>query len=412
MKDVEFHNVSKRYQRPAADPGRDRPPSILERCLRWRDRRNDFWALRNVSFSVKHGEALGIIGHNGAGKSTILKLLTSITAPTSGEISICGRLSALLEIGSGFHQDLTGRENAYLSGVTFGMSRNEVSAKLPGIIEFSGVGDFIDVPVKRYSSGMYLRLGFSIAAYLNPDILLLDEVLAVGDVAFQAKCLNRIQDLRKAGKTIIFVSHDLAAVERLCDRTLLLSKGEIVYEGSPRDATLEYHRRSLQTPEVPAHLQDASRVIECTHFSYRSTPESEDHTVRTGEPMVVEVAYVAHETVPDVVFNVYLYWPSGYLCTQLTTGDQGCTIEKGAGRVTFSCPVLILRPGLFLVDIAAERYPEVLDWRHRCAILRVDEGPIVLGDLHMPHEHRIHRTDTASKEHFRTEEAVSFDGQA
>ena len=389
MIDVDFRNVSKLYKRPPAYTTGANPPSIFEHWLRWRERQNDFWALRNVSFSVKRGEALGIIGHNGAGKSTILKLLTNITAPTTGEISICGRLSALLEIGSGFHQDLTGRENAYLSGVTFGMSRNEISEKLSAILEFSGVGDFIDVPVKRYSSGMYLRLGFSIAAHLNPDILLLDEVLAVGDVAFQSKCLNRIQELRRAGRTIIFVSHDLAAVERLCDRTLLLSKGEIVYQGNPRDVTLEYQRRTLLASEPPAHVREASRMIEFTHFSYRSAVDEADRSVRTGEAMVVEIGYIAHETAPGVVFNVYIYWPSGYLCTQLTTGDQGDTIEKGAGRVTFSCPIVNLRPGLFLVDIAAERYPEVLDWRHRCGILRVDDGPVVLGDLHMPHEHRI-----------------------
>jgi hypothetical protein len=236
---------------------------------------------------------------------------------------------------------------------------------------------------------MYLRLGFSISAHLNPDILLLDEVLAVGDVAFQSKCLNRIQELRKAGRTIIFVSHDLAAVERLCDRTLLLSQGEIVYEGNPRDVTLEYQRRTSLASEPPAHVPEVSGVIECTRFSYRSAAREVGQSVRTGESMVVEVEYIAHQTVSGVVFNVYVYWPSGYLCTQLTTGEQGATVEKGPGSVSFFCPIVNLRPGLFLVDVAAERYPEVLDWRHRCAVLRVDDGPIVLGDLHMPHEHRI-----------------------
>lgn len=389
MFDVEFRNVSKRYKKPGVPPAGGRTPWLVERWLRWRASQTAFWALRDVTFRVERGEALGIIGHNGAGKSTILKLLTRITAPTAGEIRMRGRLSALLEIGSGFHQDVTGRENVYLSGATFGMSRKEISEKLPSIVEFSGVGEFIDVPVKRFSSGMYLRLGFSIAAHLNPDILLLDEVLAVGDAAFQSKCLNRIQDLRKAGKTIIFVSHDLAAVERLCDRTLLLSRGEIAYEGNPRHVTLEYQRCTLLASEPPGHVPEMSRVIECMHFSYRNTPGTADQSVRTGEAMIVEVDYIAHETVPGVVFNVYLYWPSGYLCTQLTTGEHGVTVEKGAGIVSFFCPVVNLRPGLFLVDVAAERYPEVLDWRHRCAVLRVDDGPVVLGDLHMPHEHRI-----------------------
>jgi len=374
MFDVEFDNVSKRYKRPRVHVNPEPAMPFLQRWFRRRGPRIDCWALRDVSFRVKRGEALGIIGQNGAGKSTILKLLSRITAPTAGEIRICGRLSALLEIGSGFHQDLTGRENAYLSGVTFGMTRKEVSDKLASIIEFSGVGDFIDAPVKRYSSGMYLRLGFSIAAHLNPDILLLDEVLAVGDVAFQSKCLNRIQDLRKAGRTIIFVSHDLAAVERLCDRTLLVNRGEIVYEGNPHEATLEYQRCTLLASEAPAHVSEMSRVVECSHFSYRSAADGAE-SVRTGEAMIVEVAYLARETVAGVVFNVYVYWPSGYLCTQLSTGEPGITVEKGPGRVSFLCPIVNLRPGLFLVDVAAERYPEVLDWRHRCAILRVDEAP-------------------------------------
>jgi ABC-type polysaccharide/polyol phosphate transport system ATPase subunit len=393
MLDVEFHNVSKRYKRPGARSSRGRLPSLVERWFRWLQSQNDFWALRDVTFCVERGEALGIIGHNGAGKSTILKLLTRITAPTAGEIRIRGRLSALLEVGSGFHQEVTGRENVYLSGVTFGMTRKEISEKLPSIVEFSGVGDFIDVPVKRYSSGMYLRLGFAIAAHLNPDILLLDEVLAVGDVAFQSKCLDRIQELRKAGRTIIFVSHDLAAVERLCDRTLLLSQGQIAYEGAPRDATLEYQRHTLLASEPPTDVPEVSGVIKCTRFSYRSLSKGSDQFVRTGEPMIVEVDYMAHQTVSGVVFNVYLYWPSGYLCTQLTTGEQGATVEKGPGTVSFLCPIVNLRPGLFLVDVAVERYPEVLDWRHRCAILRVDDGPIVLGDLHMPHEHSIQNGD-------------------
>ena len=387
MFDIEFKNVSKRYARRTVD-ARQGPP-LWEGLFRWRGHQNDFWALRDISFHVERGEALGIIGNNGAGKSTILKLLSRITAPTAGEITIRGRLSSLIEVSSGFHAELTGRENVYLSGVTFGMSRKEVSTKLPGILEFSGIGDFIDVPSKRYSSGMCLRLGFSIAAHLNPDILLLDEVLAVGDVPFQWKCLDHIQQLRKAGRTIVFISHDLAAVERLCDRALLLRQGRIACEGKPHDVTLEYQRSTLLASEPPAHAKGVSQKIECTRFSYQSANRAASGPVRPGEAMIVRVDYIAHETVPDVVFNVYLYWPSGYLCTQLTTGDSGAVVAKGSGCVEFFCPIVNLRPGMFLVDVAVERYPEVIDWRHRCAALRVDQGPVVLGDLHMPHEHSI-----------------------
>src|SRR6266851_2740464 len=216
MVDVRFDSVSKRYfvahQTPLARRRRWPALGFLGR------RPAESWALRNASFEVRTGEALGIVGHNGAGKSTILKLLCGITAPTSGHISIRGRLAALVDIGSGFHPELTGRENIFLSGSMMGMSRAEITRKVESIIEFSGVRDYIDMPVKRYSSGMYVRLGFSVAAHLDPDLLLLDEVLAVGDIAFQAKCLDCITGFRESGRTLILVSHDLAAVERLCDR--------------------------------------------------------------------------------------------------------------------------------------------------------------------------------------------------
>src|SRR5215211_8767818 len=227
MFDIKFDSVSKKY---LIRQERERSltiNSIGSMLQRLRSRAQDFWALRDVSFEVGQGEALGIIGHNGAGKSTILKLLSRITAPTSGEIRIRGRLSALIEVGSGFHPELTGRENVYLSGSILGMRRREISEKLESIIDFAGVRQFIDTPVKRYSSGMYVRLGFSIAAHLHPDILLLDEVLAVRDAAFQSKCLKRITELKESGTTIVFISHDLTAVELLCNRVLLLSRGKI-----------------------------------------------------------------------------------------------------------------------------------------------------------------------------------------
>ena len=238
MIDLRFDRVSKRYR----VPGENAPGShgLLNR-LRSRQAKNEFWALKNVSFNVERGESLGIIGHNGAGKSTILKLLSNITSPTKGEIAINGRLSALLEVGSGFHPELTGRENTYLSGSILGMRRREITAKLDSIVEFAGVRPFIDLPVKRYSSGMYVRLGFSITAHLEPDILLLDEVLAVGDAAFQEKCKKRIRELHKRGTTLVFISHDLTAVRDLCERVLLLQKGEVAAVGSPDEMIRKYH---------------------------------------------------------------------------------------------------------------------------------------------------------------------------
>src|SRR6266446_3456528 len=209
MIDLKFDNVSKKYRVRQESPA-DGTKNVLARKLKSLiGRSSDFWAVRDVSFDVERGQALGIIGHNGAGKSTILKLLYNITTPTRGEITIRGRLSALVEIASGFHPELTGRQNVYLNGSLLGMRRSEITRKFDSIVDFSEIPAFIDTPVKRYSTGMYLRLGFAIAAHLDPDILLLDEILAVGDAAFQAKCIARITELKKAGKTIVFVSHNL-----------------------------------------------------------------------------------------------------------------------------------------------------------------------------------------------------------
>src|SRR5215210_5787743 len=243
MIDLQFKRVSKKYR---IRRDMDGNASTVRKLLSIRKRREDFWALKDVSFDVHRAEALGIIGHNGAGKSTILKLLSRITTPTNGEIMINGRLSALIEVGSGFHPELTGRENIYLNGSILGMMRREITKKLESIVEFAELRQFIDTPVKRYSSGMYVRLGFSIAAHLDPDILLLDEVLAVGDAAFQQKCLGRILDLKRAGKTIVFISHDLGAVERLCDRVLLMRRGEIEADGDPRETIALYESSSRQ----------------------------------------------------------------------------------------------------------------------------------------------------------------------
>src|SRR5256885_9635262 len=273
MLDIKFNNVSKKYKL------RSNGNSARRWYRRGLQKPGDMWALRNVSCQVREGEALGIVGHNGAGKTTILKLLSSITAPSSGEITIRGRLAALVEVSSGFHPELTGMENIYLHGAMLGMRRSEIRRKLESIVEFSGVGRYIDVPVKRYSSGMYVRLGFAIAAHLDPDILLLDEVLVVGDAAFQAKCLDRISELRKSGRTIVFISHDLAAVYRLCDRALLLSHGCVLADGAPREVIDQYQ-------QITFAWQDAGSVDElgnvkaaqCTSVEF-SSPDSFD-TIR------------------------------------------------------------------------------------------------------------------------------------
>src|SRR5579862_1825516 len=313
MFDLRFQNVSKRYFFKGATPQR------LSTWDSFRARHKaEIWALRDVSFDVAPGEAVGIIGHNGAGKSTVLKLLSSITSPTRGQITIHGRLSALVEVGSGFHPELTGRENIYLNGSILGMRRSEITSKVESIIEFAGVRDHIDIPVKKYSSGMYLRLGFSIAAHLNPDILLLDEVLAVGDAPFQEKCLNRISELRAAGRTIVFISHDLAALMRLCDRAMLFEKGRLIMTGSPRKVVDEYLTMGFADLE-PSPTADSytEKLAECRGLSF--VPGDSSDNVRTGYPMIARLNYFAYRELANVCFKISIYWPSGYLCSELAT---------------------------------------------------------------------------------------------
>jgi lipopolysaccharide transport system ATP-binding protein len=226
-----------------------------------RPRREEVWALRDVSFDVAHGEVLGVIGPNGAGKSTLLSILARITEPTAGEVRIRGRVSSLLEVGTGFHPELSGRDNVFLNGAILGMARGETAAKFDEIVAFSGVGDYIDMPVKRYSSGMQVRLAFAVAAHLDPEVLLLDEVLAVGDVAFQQKCLQRIEEMTQSGRTVIFVSHSPAAVSQLCSRAIVINGGTIVFDGDVGVAIEEYLESATIAGGPSAHEELAGAEL-------------------------------------------------------------------------------------------------------------------------------------------------------
>jgi ABC-type polysaccharide/polyol phosphate transport system ATPase subunit len=379
MIDLQFDRVSKQYRIRA---NQDSPKRWYARAFAKRS--GEMWALRDVSFQVNEGEALGIVGHNGAGKTTILKIIAGITTPTRGEIKIRGRLAALVEVSSGFHPELTGTENIYLHGAMLGMRRSEIHKKLESIVEFSGVGRYIEVPVKRYSSGMYVRLGFAIAAHLDPDILLLDEVLAVGDAAFQAKCLERIAELRKDGRTIVFISHDLAAVHRLCDRALLLSHGTILSDGPARQVIDEYQQITFGDQGLSAEPDlQTQKAVQCTSISF-SSPDPSDG-IRTGYPLVARLGYRAAEDMPDVVFRVSIYWPSGYLCAQLTTESAtgGLPLKRGTGMIEFQCPTLPVVPGLYRIDLAIESQGLEIELRQRCATLRVEPGSIAYGDFHI-----------------------------
>jgi ABC-type polysaccharide/polyol phosphate transport system ATPase subunit len=233
---IEFAQVSKRFQIQEGRTLREFVPALF-RGRAWSP---PFYALRDVTFSVARGETLGIIGRNGSGKSTILKLIAGVMAPSEGEINVYGRVSPLIELGAGFHPDLTGRENVFLNASILGMSRKEVSARFDEIISFAELWDFVDTPVKRYSSGMYIRLGFSVAVHSDPEILLIDEVLAVGDAVFQEKCLTKMQEFRSRGVTIVLVSHSMALVQDFCQRALLISAGRLLADGAPAEVVQHY----------------------------------------------------------------------------------------------------------------------------------------------------------------------------
>jgi len=396
---VEVNRVSKRYliREPSSD---DSKGGVWQKLLR---KRSEFWALRNVNFTISRGEALGIIGHNGAGKSTILKLLSSITAPTSGEIVIEGRLAALIEIGSGFHPELTGRENVHLNGSLLGMRRREISAKLDSIVQFAGVEHFIDTPVKHYSSGMYLRLGFSIAAHLDPEILLLDEVLAVGDAAFQAKCLDRVTELKRNGTTIVFISHNLHAVSRLCARTLLLRRGEIVSDGPTQDVIAEYERMmSTLAPSAPhgEPVITEPQAAEVVSLTFHNSNNQQTNSVATGDALRTTVNFKVAEPIEDAVIEIYFYSIFGNLHCHFSTLVEGqqLRLPTGTGSVEFSCPEIALEAATFNIDVGIKRRnsrpAEFVDCK-RAGVLNVTIGKPVVGAFHMPHSWRLSNNNGA-----------------
>jgi len=390
MIDLELKKVSKKYRITREAETR---PSFLRKLVSLRKRKEDFWALNDVSFSVQRAEALGIIGHNGAGKSTILKLLSRITTPSAGEIMINGRLSALIEVGSGFHPELTGRENIYLNGSILGMLRREITKKLDSIVEFAELRQFIDTPVKRYSSGMYVRLGFSIAAHLDPDILLLDEVLDVGDAAFQRKCIERILELKRTGTTIVFISHDLRAVEKLCDRVILMKNGRVERDGDPGETIAYYQSLSQLLPgeERPSANQVSSQKALVTSLAFLDESGKANLSFETGRPMRAVLNYEVHEKLSDVIFEVQFHSSEGRLCSFFSseTLPERIDLEPGTGVLEFDCSSVGLAPGVYFLDAGIRDRTAAfginIDWRHRCVAIRVDYDRELRDTFYMPY---------------------------
>jgi lipopolysaccharide transport system ATP-binding protein len=327
-----------------------------------------FWALKDVSFEVKHGEVLGVIGRNGAGKSTLLKVLTRITEPTEGEVRIRGRVGSLLEVGTGFHPELTGRENVYLNGAILGMHRREIASKFDEIVAFAEVEKFIDTPVKRYSSGMYLRLAFSVAAHLEPEILLVDEVLAVGDAAFQKKCLGKMGDVAQQGRTVLFVSHNMAAVDSLCRRGLVLNQGQTKFLGSQTDAIGEYLTAVGQDTRLALEERrdrKGSGEVRITNIELRDISGAPIDHVMSGQDVDIYMnfekaaGYHSQNVTASLIVKTQFDVPVFLHHNRLTHDEFGALPEKGA--FVLRIPRLPLPPATYRLGFSIQNQSDYLD---------------------------------------------------
>ncbi len=365
-----------------------------------------FWALKDVSFEVGRGEVLGIVGKNGAGKSTLLKILSRITEPTAGRAELHGRVASLLEVGTGFHGELTGRENVYLNGTFLGMRKREIDRKFDAIVAFSEVDRFIDTPVKRYSSGMYVRLAFAVAAHLEPEILLVDEVLAVGDAEFQRKCLGKMNDIAQEGRTVLFVSHNMAAIQRLCSSAILLREGKVPFSGDAASVVAEYLRgdgpsgvgfraeRETGKPQLlSAELRDAQgKAIE--------RPLS-------TSPLVFDLAYVLPHRVPGTRVGIGVLSVDGVVVFTSNTRDVAADVPSDAGRyrARVTVPDDVLLAGDYHLAVCIYTDGEILDLHEPAMSFTVESGPSPLylgqfrrkGFVHVPCRWRVERDSTVEE---------------
>jgi ABC-type polysaccharide/polyol phosphate transport system ATPase subunit len=335
-------------------------------------------ALDNVNFKVHEGTTFGVIGENGSGKSTLLKIITGIAKPTSGQVSVRGKVSALIELGAGFHPEISGRENVYINGIMLGLSKKEIAEKFDDIVRFAQLEEFIDAPVKTYSSGMYMRLGFSIAINVNPDVLLIDEVLAVGDASFVPKCLDRIDDFRRRNKTILFVSHDLSTVEKICDQVLWLKEGKMQMIAEPKRAIDAYLQDIAEMQEVEFEFRQKAieeevekkeeeegrregrwgkREIEITKVRMKSLDGKEKHVFSPDESMQIEVDVKAKTRIKDFVFGIGIFNSQGISCYGTNTSSESFEPLSIEGTGKFICRIekLNLINGTYYLDVATHK---------------------------------------------------------
>jgi lipopolysaccharide transport system ATP-binding protein len=342
---------------------RDLVPALLRRAVTSGLGREEFWALRDVNFQVERGEAFGIIGHNGAGKSTLLKHLCGILVPTSGTLSVKGRLSALIEVGAGFHPDLTGRENIYLNGTILGMNRAEIRSKFDAIVAFSELEEFLDTPVKRYSSGMYARLGFAVAAHVEPDVLVVDEVLSVGDFLFQRKSVEKMRQVMRSGTTVVFVSHNLRAVAELCPRSMLLDHGTVVAVGPSGEVIKRYMERGAEGAS-----RDEAKDAYLGRITLGQGDGRPGVQFRSGERMVAEIEVVARRPTEKLAVVIQCLDDEMYDVFNTSTQRLGCaSFSLGAGErfvVRFAL-TLRLAPGSYHLGVYLYRYDIQKDYDTR-----------------------------------------------
>lgn len=363
---IEAHNLSKRYVLGRTNATvKDVLSSLGGFIGNGRTPKETFWALEDVSFEVAQGEALGIIGRNGAGKSTTLKIMSRITRPTSGHVTLRGRVGSLLEVGTGFHPELSGRENILLNGAILGMNRAEIESKFERIVEFAGLSEFIDTPVKRYSTGMSMRLAFSVAAHLEPEIMLVDEVLAVGDQEFQRKCLGRMGELQHEGRTVVLISHNMGAIQRVCSRAVLLEGGKVAAVGPTAEVVQTYHR--LTSPAAMEAGEVDSEVLSVSGWELRSPSAVGPYVIKSGAPC--EFVFHMHlpEDIDDAFIGVAVYTSDGTLATSVSTldlTDGYVDMKRGSHEVGLDFDSLPLGPGQYslYLSLNSKRGKHIESW--------------------------------------------------
>lgn len=350
---ITVDNIGKKYRlgKSAGSTLADVARNSLDRLKgKASEQEKDFWALRHISFEVKEGEALGIIGRNGAGKSTLLKILSRITTPTEGRAIIRGRVSSLLEVGTGFHPELTGRENIFLNGTILGMSKSEVRQKFDEIVDFSGVERFLDTPVKHYSSGMYVRLAFAVAAHLEPEILVIDEVLAVGDAEFQKKCLGKMKDVAEAGRTVLFVSHSMPAVQTLCNKGLLLENGSLVLESKIEDVISNYINPKTNRNETNYKIEVEEGILEINNVSLGGLISG--NSFKYQEEIIINIEIKSKLEVEYLDITLQIKASDGKILFPTSTVTQyESVLKSGINKLKCIIPGMFFNEGEYFVNL-------------------------------------------------------------